>query len=593
MIRKLLLIVSILTLYSFSAKAATYYYSQLTVNADDNGIGEVYVSTKNVAAPDYGATSTASNNTSSILGWSSTSNHTYYVYARSKDINYVFDSWTVVAGNATVDGTKDPAVVTIAAGKNNQNNPTSATLKAVFKPRTENMVMVYSNDEKLGTATLTGTNTKGGTVKVTAAYLYNIPKGDYWNYFSKSVKFEGWYDQDGNLRSEDMVYTFTVEEPLDLTARFTWTPFITQADGYYFVRSAIGTNGRGYVNVVADYAPSFTTSNRSLAGAMEMVFDDTYISDPACVLLISGTNYTNHENYTKQATILKNVELVGQGISTKSLTGQVFQVRTGDQQGFYKLYYSSANLYNAYNGSLTISSDQTGKTGEIMRLFDFEPLDEDHIDEFYFGAKADDDMLYQEGYWTSMYTAFPYEIYDKDNTEAYYISEVSSDGSETVAQLEKIESGIVPAYTAVLLKCGSTDPAENRLLPLLNEPAPLDGNLLQGSLQLNSKTKDKVKFNGAEMRVLSVINGEVGFYKLAENTELTANKAWLQLPAGTANAAAKVRLSFGDASGIEDIAVDESANDADGFIYNLQGIRVPNTTPGQIYIKNGKKFIAR
>jgi Uncharacterized conserved protein len=46
-----------------------------------------------------------------------------------------------------------------------------------------------------------------------------------------------------------------------------------------------------------------------------------------------------------------------------------------------------------------------------------------------------------------------------------------------------------------------------------------------------------------------------------------------------------------DESGIGDIIAD--SQEEDGPIYNLQGIRVSNPQPGQIYIRNGRKFILR
>lgn len=50
-------------------------------------------------------------------------------------------------------------------------------------------------------------------------------------------------------------------------------------------------------------------------------------------------------------------------------------------------------------------------------------------------------------------------------------------------------------------------------------------------------------------------------------------------------------IEFGNTSGIIDLDND-NCNEAegDGFIYNLQGIRITNPAPGQIYIKNGRKF---
>lgn len=43
--------------------------------------------------------------------------------------------------------------------------------------------------------------------------------------------------------------------------------------------------------------------------------------------------------------------------------------------------------------------------------------------------------------------------------------------------------------------------------------------------------------------------------------------------------------------GVDSFAAPEAEEEGDGFIYNLQGIRVSNPAPGGIYIRNGKKII--
>lgn len=583
MIRKTILLFASIMLFTLTASAGKTYYSKLTVKTADSAKGKVYASTTNVTPKD----SDYKDDEVTISQDSDSQSHTYYLYTQPAE-GYVLDYWDDGKGGKITD-----AIFKGTAEATDQNSATQFTLTAHFIERPP--IQVKSNDISLGTATITkGTNAINGSLTVTAAFVYSIPKGDYWNYFSKSVKFDGWYNENEELVSTDKVYTFTITEKQDLTARFSWKPYITQADGYYFVRSAIGSNGRGYINVISDYAPSFSATNRTLKGSMEMVFDDTYISDPACVMRIKGTNYVNHTNYKAQTTILKNVELIGQGISTKKLTNYVFEIRTGDQQGFYKLYYSRANLYNAYNGELTISSDQTGTSNEIMRLFDFEPLDEDHIDEFYFGAKPAEEMYFDGGYWTSMYTSFPYECWEEDGVEAYYINDLAGERGEGVAVLTKIEDGKVPAYTAVLLKCQGLTPGENRLLPLMNDPAPINDNLLKGTFQLNSKTTKKLTFEGSTMRVLSVGENDQtpGFYKLDENTELLPNKAYLDIST-LGEDFKKIRLQLGSTTVVEGVSVAEGTEDVDAPVYNLMGQKVRNLVPGQIYIKNGKKFIAR
>ena len=47
----------------------------------------------------------------------------------------------------------------------------------------------------------------------------------------------------------------------------------------------------------------------------------------------------------------------------------------------------------------------------------------------------------------------------------------------------------------------------------------------------------------------------------------------------------------GHFQGVSDISVPE--RETDGAIYNMQGIKVSRTIPGQLYIQGGRKFIAK
>ena len=85
-------------------------------------------------------------------------------------------------------------------------------------------------------------------------------------------------------------------------------------------------------------------------------------------------------------------------------------------------------------------------------------------------------------------------------------------------------------------------------------------------------------------------NGPDGlvFYRSA-NASLSANKAYLQLPATTAGARLAIGCYFDDnATAIRSIRQEEPQ----GCLYNLNGQRVDNPTKG-IYIRNGKKVFIK
>lgn len=100
------------------------------------------------------------------------------------------------------------------------------------------------------------------------------------------------------------------------------------------------------------------------------------------------------------------------------------------------------------------------------------------------------------------------------------------------------------------------------------------------------------------MRVFSNKDGELGFYTLAPKTdgsqqELIPNRAYLDLTLIPADAASKpafrIRYDQGAANGIEEIGPDADIYAPEEY-YTLQGIKVTNPEPGNIYIvRQGSK----
>ena len=125
----------------------------------------------------------------------------------------------------------------------------------------------------------------------------------------------------------------------------------------------------------------------------------------------------------------------------------------------------------------------------------------------YFGAMPSEQAKVGDKYYTTMYTAFPYECLD--GVKAYTVDKINADGT---VHLKEITSGKVPSKTAVVLACNSTKPNKNRLLPLLEEPAAVEGdNLLKREIWLKNENKAedeyRTKFDASKMRVLGNTTG--------------------------------------------------------------------------------------
>ena len=131
------------------------------------------------------------------------------------------------------------------------------------------------------------------------------------------------------------------------------------------------------------------------------------------------------------------------------------------------------------------------------------PITSDEKD-YCFGAMPSSKTTNKGMYYTTMYTAFPYRCLD--GVKAYIVDSVNVTGA--FAHIKEIKTGEVPARTPVILECSNLLPKDNRLLPLMNDPAPIEGaNLLKGEIWLKNenKTEDqyRTKFDSTKMLVLS------------------------------------------------------------------------------------------
>lgn len=156
---------------------------------------------------------------------------------------------------------------------------------------------------------------------------------------------------------------------------------------------------------------------------------------------------------------------------------------------------------------------------------------------------------------------------------------------DNTVNLTRVET--VAAGEGVLLRSLNGGAATEALL-MATEVTPSDDNAFVGTLEsvvLDEFDGDFTNF------VLSKNNGNVGFYK-ANNTKVSAGKAYLPVENYQASAEAGLRITFDDdMTGISNVET-QVAKDDDA-IYTLSGIRIDNPTQKGVYIRNGKKFIIK
>ena len=226
----------------------------------------------------------------------------------------------------------------------------------------------------------------------------------------------------------------------------------------------------------------------------------------------------------------------------------------------------------------------------------------------YFGVKPSTNMRGRDGkYYTTLYVDFPFQI--KSDVKAYTIEGVEAKNADGYyfAKVKKLaqQGDVVPAQTAVVLECNSTNPADNQLLPIGDENPVTSNNRLCGTffgaaingLTVKDGTGAERNVTRDNIRAFNINTADsrnpIGFYKL-NNTVITipGNKAFLVLTNAEAQAKGFV-LEFedGGTTGIETIENSKHSTE-DGVYYDLQGRRVENPTRG-VYIVNGKKVVIK
>ena len=625
------LIILVLLGYVSAYANGSKYYSEVSVSAT-SGEGLVYASESSAtpADGDYKQTMTVS------LSHKESETSTVYLFAKPLIEGQVLQYWLDANDNVIRDNSVS------VKGSTDSTKPGTYSYRAVFGAPIA--VKVASSNTACGTVAIDKPdNVIGDEVTVTATTV-KIP-GEVQNEYCKNtmVEFEGWFTEDGTCVSKEASYNFVANEYVVLTARFKTLASIKTA-GYYRVRNVYGRvlGVEGSFKFDTSASPAYLEgllhwhlpddcvkadfANRSWNGSDDNPAVDAE-SMPSAVVWMEGSNLKT--NVGANANVLEKVVLYGQGTDTKTLTGYTFTLKTAAENahGYHYLYGGLSAGFKMTHYEMDEDHDFDGvndghfqycraligranATGPFSWMA-VQPIDEEHFDTFWFGASAQESMEFDGGYWTSMYTAFPYAC--RDGVEAYYVKDAVLHNGVNYLQLTKVEDGVVPAKSAVLLKCQGTRSRQNRLMPLdyNTDYGTLEGNLLDGSFSLYTsatRQKDNIKPNNANyayfvkegrptftdnMRVFGVnAKGEVGFYRMAKNEDgsaqmLEPNKVYLnvnKLSEQQRTAPMRISINRLDESGVE-IITDTDFDQHEPEYYTVDGMRVQTPQPGNIYIE--------
>lgn len=509
MLKKIFCLLCCIVAFVLPSWAGSNYYYKVTATAQPTGVGKVYVASSKEAAPADGDPKwkDEAEVTESKSSTGQAASMEFWLYAKPAE-GYVLVNWTKADGS--VQGTnKIQSTGVLSSSKENASNPEAYTFTAHFAKA--GAVVVESANELLGGASIDKpSNAVGDQVTLTAT-------ADMF-----AGQFAGWKTPSGAV-VKDNPYTFTVTEANKGIYIANYTKSDVSTTGIYcYVHNVKFKRSLGLIGI-SDKTVS--RDNRYLKNSIMLLEDGSDImrSSPAFVLKLTGSPDGSGG--------FKNANLEAQGMGSKDISGKTFNFTN---QGDHLYIYGSAGSVSAYMVDYADAFTQEEHLGKVNHPGIYNGANEDDASyhwvvtpiselskDFCFGAmpspKTKDET---DKYYTTMYTKFPYRCLD--GVKAYVVSSVDEMAHKVV--LSEIKSGEVPSGTPVVLECNSTKPVENRLLPLVEEPAAIaEKNLLKGEIWLKdeNKTEDeyRTKFDSQTMLVLS--NDELAF-KNVNNTDVLA-----------------------------------------------------------------------
>lgn len=617
--------------YSWTERA--YYYHKIAYCVNETGAGTVYAIgpvVKNDANSETEYTRTTSTDytyatmSKTAFDWFSAPKSVdmyYSLYAENSNDDYQFDHWEKRNGNSWEVITQEILSPIYDAPKvivdENSNDPSvSAIYRACFSRKGVLKVEVADGQGNLGHVTNSNVNNKAGDVVTISAQSTQAFQGVFFDYWT--------IDGDETNQIKDNPLTVTVPEGVTsivYTAHFTepseltYCRFENVGTGKFLSLSSINASTRR-----EEYADGGYRYTALEINALKMLSNSSSsMGDPSTVFYIGGTSdnaegispitVLNSQNmnvipYFAYGNDNKPVKITKAGqyfriskimtVNSKNETGEVFLTDEG-------------------NDTPVFSNTQTNSS-----LWKIHFLDEGHIDEHAFGVAPNNLMEINGKYYTTLYTKFPYKMLD--GIKAYYLDitkadKIYNEQTKKITFLEVETDKTIPKNMAVILECSGTDPAHNRLLPIVDKDNSINenmyvtdkNNLLKGALVVGgglTGAQAATKYNLGQdyVYVYSAKNGLVSFFKWSGNKVIPNNKVYLAVTkdfegetSSDGNAAKGYTFIYGNdfEEGSIATSIDHPAQtEEDGVVYNLQGCKVTNPSTG-VYIKNGKKYIVK
>lgn len=351
------------------------------------------------------------------------------------------------------------------------------------------------------------------------------------------------------------------------------------ANGFYRVQNNASSR---YITLQDDQVGEidYSSTNVDLSNIVTWRGFDYVKNNPASIIYVEqhGTEYDLKVQGTSIYQITGNRKYLG----LRAKDGGTYIMYIGYQGTEYRLYDSSTDDDEGY-----VSYK---KTGEGYQNWKFVPVD---TESNYIGLKPT--VQVGDSYYGTLYANYSFKV-ASEGICVYVVDGVK----EGAFQLQEITDEIKPGQTPLLFKCSSSDPAQNKIIPVADIVSGPDNNKMGGTYFARiTGHKVNVRYDETTMRVLGKnADGELAFItgskeNLTKSHYIPANTCWLNVPTGlTGDFKYVSREDY--ATGIRDVKTDSKANSTDDAIYTLTGTRTSdkNLRPG-IYIQNGKKLVIK
>ena len=354
-------------------------------------------------------------------------------------------------------------------------------------------------------------------------------------------------------------------------------------------------NGNGFYRLQNYGSSRYITINDDIIGKVNT---SSTTADLNNIITWRGFDYVK----SNPASIIY-IESVGSQYNLKAQGTSIYQIAggrtyldiTSKENGNYVLSvtYSGANI-RLYDNTKSSDKGYVMQSGSKTEYSYWKILPINTSDN-YLGLQPT--VQAADGYYGTIFASYAFKKVS-DGIKFYYIDAEQ----EGVCRMKEITSDVIPAATPIIFKCSSNDPAQNMIMPVVDETSAPTDNYLAGTLFASVTTKHEkyVAYDASTMRVLGVNDANQVIFTTAKSTDLAndgqhipMNTCYLRVFNGLTG---DFRLvNYEEYAGIEDINADKEIGTSKQGTFSLSGVRINDSRqlkPG-IYIQNGKKMVIK